>query len=125
MAVAVCFLTNPKQDRVGIVATVPAGSQEQAAYSEKRYTYEKEGFLGDFQITFYDDGTFTYYEGPASSYLGNGTWNQEGDMITLIDETDPAFVNYFRLDGDDLVFVEKGSSNFIYVKVTDGDRFTI
>lgn len=125
MAVAVCFLTSPKQDRVGVVATVPAGSQEQAAYSEKRYTYEKEGFLGDFQITFYDDGTFTYYEGPASSYFGNGTWNQEGDMITLIDETDPAFVNYFRLDGDDLVFVEKGSSNFIYVKVTDGDRFKI
>ncbi len=224
VAVAVCFLTNPKQDSFKLRIVVPAGSQDEFVYSDEEistigssikiwsgdglgdtevllspvdettetgytatylthgmpavfdaekdtwfrvgvnmqnptnedvivyvevenvevrisdegiphdeaigqtYTYEKGGFHGgDFQITLYDDGTFTYYEGLASSYLGTGTWNQDGNIITLSDDDTVgyAFVNHFSLDGDDLVFIEKDSSNFIYVKVADGERFNL
>lgn len=33
--------------------------------------------------------------------------------------------NFFRIDGEELVFVEDGSSNFIYMKVQDGERFVV
>ena len=93
----------------------------------KTYLYEKEGIMGHFQITLYDDGTFIYYEGLASSYLGTGTWHQEGNIITLSDDETVgyALVNHFTLDGDSLVFIEKESSNFIYVKVANGEHFNL
>ena len=37
------------------------------AVAGKTYLYEGEGFMGNFTITLYNDGTFTYYEGMASS----------------------------------------------------------
>jgi len=91
----------------------------------KTYVYENEGIMGGFTITLYNDGTFSYYEGMASSYLGFGSWNQEGDIITMTDDGTGGYglVNRFKLNGDDLIFVEDGSSNFIYVKVQDGEQF--
>ena len=32
-------------------------------------------------------------------------------------------VNHFRHDGEDLVFIEQDSDNFVYVKVKDGEKF--
>ena len=89
------------------------------------YLYENEGIMGSFTITLYEDGTFTYYEGMASSYIGVGSWDQDGDTITMTDDGHGGygFVNHFRLDGDDLVFVDKDSANFVYVKVKDGEKF--
>ena len=91
----------------------------------KTYVYENEGILGSFQITLFDDGTFTYYEGNASSYFGTGTWKQDGSTITLTDNELAGYslVNHFKLDGTDLVYIEKNSSNFIYVKVKTGEKF--
>ena len=91
----------------------------------KTYVYENEGILGSFTITLYDDGTFTYYEGNASSYFGVGTWKQDGDLITMTDDDEAGcgLVNHFKLDGTDLVYIEKNSSNFIYVKVKTGEKF--
>ena len=91
----------------------------------KTYTYEKEGLMGDFTITLYNDGTFSYYEGMASSYLGFGSWAQNGDAITLTDDGHGGLglINHFEFDKTDLIFVEDGSSNFIYVKVQNGERF--
>ena len=91
------------------------------------YLYEKEGIMGEFKITLYDDGTFWYNEGPASSYIGIGTWQQDGDVITLTDDTTKGhgFVNQFNLDGHTLTFIEKDSTNFMYVEVADGDRFEL
>ena len=98
---------------------------EDLVHTGKTYVYENEGLLGTFAITLYQNGTFQYYEGMASSYLGNGTWEQDGDCITLTDDELNAMslVNRFKVDGEDLVFIADGSSNFIYVKVKDGDRF--
>ena len=95
------------------------------AVAGKTYLYEGEGIMGSFTITLYNDGTFTYYEGMASSYIGIGSWEQDGDTITLTDDGHGGYglVNHFKLDGDDLVFVDKDSANFVYVKVQDGEKF--
>ncbi len=89
------------------------------------YLYEKEGCGGAFAIHIYDDGTFQYYEGYASSHIGMGSWVLDDDILVLSEDCEVyAFVNRFRVDGSDLVFLSEGSSNFIYVKVGDGERFT-
>ena len=91
----------------------------------KTFLYENEGIMGSFSITLYEDGTFTYYEGMASSYIGIGSWEQDSDTITLTDDVDGGYglVNHFKFDGETLTFVEKGSDNFAYVKVKDGEKF--
>ena len=50
-----------------------------------------------------------------------GTWQQEGDLVTLYHEQH--FQNHFRFEGEDLVFAAEGSTNFMYVDVAEGDRF--
>ena len=98
-----------------------ASPEEQVA--GKVYTYEGEGFGSSFSITVSEDGSFTYYEGGLSSYIGSGRWSVEDDVLTLTDDTGVPIVNHFRIDGDDLIFAEADSSNFLYVDVKDGEVF--
>lgn len=121
-----------EKDNIGLGAKQIGFSKTDAKPSDmnsevlgKTYTYEKEGIMGDFTITLFDDGTFSYYEGMASSYLGFGSWKQDGDIITMTNDGHGGLgpVNHFKFDKTDLLFVEEGSSNFIYVKVQDGERF--
>ncbi|MEE1329013.1 MAG: hypothetical protein UHS47_10770 [Oscillospiraceae bacterium] len=91
--------------------------------SDRLYTWEHDGFGGDFTITLYADGTFSYYEGMLSSYIGAGTWTEENRIITLKDNTGLVLVNHFRFDDGDLIFMEENSDNFLYVDVRNGDRF--
>lgn len=109
VVVAVCFLTSPKDTIEG-----------------KVYTYEKAGVLGNFTISLFEDGTFHYTEGMASSYLATGKWTEKGNILTLTDDENLGYklVNRFRKDGDTLYFIAEGSSNFLYVTVQDGERFT-
>lgn len=98
------------------------GGQGETGEVAGSYFYEKEGFGGGFTLTLQEDGTYSYYEGPLSSYRGSGTWTLEGDTLCLSDrEVD--LVNYFQVEEGDLVFQEASSSNFIYVKMAHGDRF--
>lgn len=94
--------------------------------SDKMYTYEKDGFGSSFTITFEKGGTYTYYEGFLSSYIGCGKWEVSGNRLTMTEneEIGYPFVFYFDIDGDDLVFDAENSSQFIYVHVADGERFT-
>ena len=89
---------------------------------DKIYVCERDGIGGDFIITLYSDGTFSYSEGPACSYIGVGTWTHDGDLITLTDETR---VNVFEYDGGELVFKEGGSDNFAHVTLKNGDGFSV
>ena len=96
--------------------------------SGKTYVYENGGFagMGEFAIKLNDDGTFSYYEGVASSYVGYGSWSVENGEIVLYDDEDMGcypFVNRFKIDGGDLVFMENDSTNFLYVTVADGEKF--
>lgn len=86
------------------------------------YQYEKEGFGGDFIIKLSGDGVAIYYEGGLSSYIGLGTWKQEGDFVTITVEQKPY---RFCLEENALVFIEEGSDSFTYIEVADGDRFIL
>ena len=88
------------------------------------YVWEKEGFGGDFTITLNEDGTYEYYVGYLSSYIGCGNWTVEGSELTMTETTGFDWVYHFTVEDDTLVFVSEGSSEFTYVKVEDGDRFT-
>lgn len=85
-----------------LLLTGCAGNTQKDSIADKNYLYEKEGFGGDFIIQMKGDGTFSYYEGELSSYIGTGEW---------------------KLDGNTLIFQSEGSDNFIYIKVSEGERF--
>ncbi len=95
------------------------------------YKYLGEGFGGDFVITLCSDGTFQYYEGPLSSYIGIGTWTIDENNITClkdsemhrIDGTPYVRTNYFYSIGNQLEWIAEGSDGFLYVDVADGAVF--
>ena len=89
----------------------------------KTYVYDKEGFGSDFIISFYENNKFYYCEGMLSSYMAYGTWKIKNNIITLQDE-DPHFYNSFILKENKLIWQEKTSSNFLYLKISDGDTFS-
>lgn len=89
----------------------------------KKYVYDKEGFGSDFIISFYENNNFHYSEGGLSSYIGYGTWEIKNKIITLRD-VDMPFCNNFILKGNKLVWQKKNSSNFLYLKISDGDTFS-
>lgn len=108
---------------VFVLALTGCGSQDKIA--GRSYCYEKEGLCGEpFSITIQKDGKYSYYEGPISSYLGYGSWTLEDDILVLTDETGYPFVNRFRVEGEDLIFISEGSTNFMLINVEDGERFT-
>ena len=102
----------------------------------KFYTCEKDGFGGSFTINLFEDGTFQYYEGMLSSYIGVGTWTmEENNVLCMKDQEMGRFsddfskmemyvrTNYFKVEENCLVWVAKQSDNFPYVDVENGDRF--
>lgn len=94
--------------------------------SGKGFVYEKDGFPDKFGIKLYNDGSFTYYEGMFSSYVGYGSWSLDGDTLILSEnaysgENPKQF--RFKVDGDSLGFIAESSDSFIHVKVSDGEKF--
>lgn len=109
------------------VSLLAACGQKEVTYTAedvagKAYTYEKEGFGGSFTISLFEDGTFQYYEGMLSSYIGLGSWTVEDGVLTLKDENSH-FRNRFRIGAEELIFLAEDSSNFMYLTVKDGERF--
>ena len=102
---------------------------------DKVYVYEKDGCGSDFTIEIKADGTFNYYEGLLSSHIGMGEWSYSDGMLTLFEKTsqfksaneiEEVIYSYnFSVEKDTLIFVDKGSGNFRYVKVKDGEKFFV
>ena len=90
---------------------------------DRVFVWEKEGFGGDFTIMLNDDGTYLYYVGALSSYIGSGKWTLQEGRVVLTETTGYDNVFYFAVKEDDLFFIKDGSSEFMYVTVEDGDRF--
>lgn len=95
----------------------------------KTFAWEEDGFGGAFTIDIHEDGTFQYYEGALSSYIGVGTWEIDGSVITLKDDT-AAYSsrnrkNHFEIQDDGLIWVEAGSDNFLYNQLEDGAAFPV
>ena len=87
------------------------------------YQYEGEGFGGDFKITLNADGTYEFYEGSLSSYMGGGTWIRVDDTVHMIEENGYDLKFTFEIQNDALVYSAAGSDAFLYVDVSDGERF--
>ena len=64
----------------------------------KLYVWDKPGFGGDFTITLNADGTYSYYAGYLSSYIGVGTWKSENGVLTISGEGDNRKIRVSRLD---------------------------
>lgn len=108
-----------------LLLTGCADTVQEDSIADKNYLYEKEGFGGDFIIQMKSDGTFSYYEGELSSYIGTGEWKLDGNTLMLQDtviEGHPR-INYFKVEGNALIFQAEDSDNFIYIKVSEGERF--
>lgn len=98
----------------------------------KPLVYEKDGFPDDFGIRIDSDGTFSYYEGSFSSYVGYGFWELNGDTLILREMSDSRDVtsevkriNRFKVGDNGLTFQADGSDNFRYIDVSDGEHFYI
>lgn len=87
------------------------------------FHYEGEGAGGDFTLTLKPDGTYTFYEGPLSSYLGGGTWSVYYSTVHLTETSGFDLRFTFAADGADLVYLASNSDPFPYVDVPDGARF--
>ena len=88
------------------------------------YRYEGEGFGGDFTLTLAGDGTFTYSEGPLSSYLGTGQWQADSHYLTLSEDGDAyRYLAFIPVD-DTLYYREEESyPGFPSIAVPDGGKF--
>ena len=90
----------------------------------RTFVRDKGGFGGDFTITLMEDGTYQYYEGFLSSYIGVGTWDVDNGAVILTENGGYAQTIRFLVEKEDLVYQAEGSDAFLYVKVEDGDRFS-
>ena len=90
----------------------------------KTFVYEKGGIGSDFEVTFGNDGRYSYYEGNLSSYIGSGTWEIKGDTVVMTEDVSKK-VNNLKINGSDLVYNADGSDNFYYIKVKDGEKFYV
>ena len=89
------------------------------------YICEEAGFGGDFVIDLNLDRTFSYSEGPFSSYYGTGEWIAVNETtIELIDRNlDDERRTYFIFNGLSLTFDKSRSDKFIYVDLPDNAVF--
>lgn len=104
-----------------------AGKAQTNDIPGKGYVYEKGGFPDKFGIRLYENGEFTYYAGFFSSHIGHGNWTVDGDTLILTENPDPngkSNIFRFKVDGDTLSYIAEGSNNFMYIKVSDGEKFT-
>lgn len=93
---------------------------------DKTYVYEYEGFGGQFTINIFNDGTFMYYVGMLSSYIGRGNWEYTNGVLTLTDVLDKSqIINKFYVKDNYLIYIAEGSTNFMYLTVSDGAKFKV
>ena len=112
---------------LGMLAFITSCTIKNAAANDeiggKTFVWEKEGFGGDFTITLDKDGTYQYYAGALSSYIGFGDWTEEDGILTLTEKSGYDNIFHFAVKNGELVFISEGSSQFMYVTVENGDRF--
>ena len=92
--------------------------------SSNLYVGEKPGFGGDFTITLNADGTYSYYIGFLSSYIGVGTWKSENGVLTMTENKELCGndnVFRFHITEEGLRYIEDGTGGFMHLR--DGDRF--
>ena len=97
--------------------------QEKAAFLSGVYRYEGEGFGGDFTLTLNPDGTFSFSEGPLSSFLGTGSWYADPNAVWLQEESGSGLQFSFAPENGALLFLASCSDPFPRIRVAEGERF--
>ncbi len=110
-------------EAMGSIEEILNGDEKELPLPFGTYKYEGEGFGGDFTITLRADGTYSFYEGMLSSYIGGGHYSFEDGLLVFSEEAGFELLNRFLYTGDALLFCAEDSDNFIYVKLPDGSRF--
>lgn len=116
---AMCFLTEPKADN---------SDKDSVAienFAGKTYIYEEsEEPFWEFFLHIQQDGTFSYFEGIFSSYIGMGEWELKNGKLYLYDKGLSSGMTFvFTVEPNSLVFCADESDQFIYRDVADGERF--
>lgn len=100
--------------------------KENKTYEYSGNVFDEKQYIG-FVITLFTDGRYSYNESPISSYFGVGTYEISADgILTMTEDAEmghPGMKNRFRFEGDRLIFIREGSTNFGMVKVKDGEAF--
>ena len=114
---------------IAVVAVVCLTNRTEFVCGTYDYEYNEESDFvsADFTITFREDGTYEYYEGPLSSVLGFGTYSIENGILTMKGDAAAGnnSIHRFRVKGKRIYFMEKESDNFTYIKVKDGQSFVL
>ena len=100
-----------------------AGGNPADAIAGKTFVREGGGCGGDFTVTLHTDGTYEYYEGFLSSYIGRGDWTVEDGTLTMVERGGYDSVFRFSVANGELRYRAEDSDGFLYVDVADGDRF--
>ncbi len=89
-----------------------------------RFLFSDPNSKAQFSISLERDGTYSYFEGVDTEYIGVGRWTVEGKRICLTDTyVDSKIVNYFTHEDGNLVYSEKGSTGFPNSEIENGTVF--
>ena len=132
VVISVCFLTNPaKESKEESSEEKTAANYEGIYYysGNKKETYGSAVRLIDLSVQIKGDGSFLINELPDGGITSSGKHAVDGDMITLTgtvkigEEEEKPVTYHFRLDGDNLIYVARNSSDFNVAQVRDGETF--
>ena len=124
VGVAVCFLTNPKQDRYTLRIVVPAGSQEEFVYTEEEVSTVRNSIkiwsgdgLGDTEVLLFPVNK-TAETGYTATYLTHGmsvefdaekdTWFKIG--VNMQNPTNEDIIVYVEVENVEVRIVDKINS---------------
>ena len=124
LGVAVCFLTNPKQDRYTLRIVVPAGSQEEFVYTEEEVSTVRNSIkiwsgdgLGDTEVLLFPVNK-TAETGYTATYLTHGmsvefdaendTWFKIG--VNMQNSTNEDIIVYVEVENVEVRIVDEINS---------------
>ena len=124
VGVAVCFLTNPKQDRYTLRIVVPAGSQEEFVYTDEEVSTAKNSIkiwsgdgLGDTEVLLFPVNK-TAETGYTATYLTHGmpvefdaekdTWFKIG--VNMQNSTNEDIIVYVEVENVEVRIVDEINS---------------
>lgn len=124
MGVAVCFLTNPKQDRYTLRIVVPAGSQEEFVYTDEEVSTVRNSIkiwsgdgLGDTEVLLFPVNK-TAETGYTATYLTHGlpvefdaekdTWFKIG--VNMQNSTNEDIIVYVEVENVEVRIVDEINS---------------
>ena len=140
VGVAVCFLTNPKQDRYTLRIVVPAGSQEEFVYTEEEVSTVRNSIkiwsgdgLGDTEVLLFPVNK-TAETGYTATYLTHGmpvefdaekdTWFKIG--VNMQNPTNEDIIVYVEVENVEVRIVDEINSVikwFDYLETPDGMKW--